>query len=189
MEKIRYKTAVVSLLIATLIIMLSVEVAAASHGGKHVGEKPKIEYEIEFLDYKDVDEGGYPIYFIGQPMHFRITITNTGERTFNNLFIRAIQEYHENMSGNDTGYFEVHKGEMLPGDAVSEWYFEGVRGGETITLDVYYTSPLETHPGLNQVHLEFYHWKPPESSDHGFDAPGRLFIDDPEAGVYCPHQS
>jgi hypothetical protein len=190
--------------------------------GNHYGEKQFIEYEIVYKDYPGTliingtgshyyfprwnirftltsnydDEyyGEYPVYFIGQTMHYEVHIKNTGNRVFKNLRVVAMQEYRETKSGYDyTGYFEITQGDSMPGENTQEWVVAEISAGEEIVLEGSYTAPRGTHPGLDQTHLQIWHYKhcdpgDPEGEDDavGIGASGRLIIDDQMAGVFCP---
>jgi len=65
--------------------------------GEHNGELKYLKISIEYLDYFYKDEGGYPVYYIGLPMRYKIILKNTGCRTFEHLEVIAIQEYYESM--------------------------------------------------------------------------------------------
>jgi hypothetical protein len=200
-------------------MILVVGETIADTTGNHYGEQRFIEYEIIYKDYPgiltinaqgshyyfprwnlqftvstDYDEeyyGEYPVYFIGQTMYYEIHIKNTGMRTYKNLRIVAMQEYHETKSGYDyTGYYEITDGKLMPGDSTQEWFVEEIERGQTIVLVGCYTPPWGVHPGLDQTHLQIWHHYNDDNldfnSDSGTDAPGRLIIDDPHAGVFCP---
>ena len=173
-----------------------------------------LEYEIVYKDYEGIltinetgshyyfpgwgytvnssyDEefyGEYSVYLIGQTMHYEVHIRNTGHRTYKNLRVVAMQEYHETMTDVDyTGPFSITQGDPLPGDSTQEWVVGELRAGEEIVLDGSYLSPRGIHPGLDQTHLQIWHYKSCNAtSDEGINAPGRLIIDDSTAGVYCP---
>jgi hypothetical protein len=200
------------LILTFLTVFLVIALApAVSTGGKHIGDAAPIQVEVVYLHAPGVltiDEGGatyyfpawnwvyhagrvydesyygvYPVYFIGQTMVYEIHIKNTSNRTYRNLKVVATQEYH---LANGADY-----GEPLPGDGTQEWFIEKLAPHEEIVLTGEHYASYETLPGLNQTHVQIYHWFkgkaiPVEIQMGNANSPGRLFWDDPEAGLYCP---
>jgi hypothetical protein len=198
-----------AILVTAVLLILALGPVAGARG-KHVGDAKPIEVEVIYLDppgtltidetgmvyhfpawnltyqvSREYDEefyGIYPVYFIGQTLEFEVRIRNTSNRTYRNLKVVAIQEYH---LAPGTEY-----GEAMPGDSVEEWYVEELGpGGEVVLLGRHH-AVLGTVPGLNQTHVQIFHWSNGNQISlgewRGGGAPGRLFWDDPEAGVYCP---
>jgi hypothetical protein len=174
--------------------------------GKHIGDARPLEIEIVYLnppgtltidetgetyyfpvwdftwhvdrEYEEQYYGTYAIYFIGQTLEFEIRIRNTYNRTYRNLKVVAIQEYH---LAPGTEY-----GERMPGDSVDEWFIERLGPGEEVVLRGEHYAGPSTVPGLNQTHVQVFHWSNDQGRGGDGEGPGRLFWDDPEAGVYCP---
>jgi hypothetical protein len=199
--------------LAVIVIASVVALSAAPpvSAGLHLGDQKPIEVEVVYLsppgiltideegatyyfpewnltihEDREYDEryyGTYPVYFIGQTMHFEIRVRNRSARTYRNLLVEATQEYH--LASGAT------YGEPLPGESTQKWFVERLGPNEEVVLKgAYYASPA-TLPGLDQTHVSIYHWSngervPLKAQALGASAPGRLFWDDPEAGVYCP---
>ncbi len=194
-----------------LVLMLMPTVAAGAQQGKHVGDAAPLEYEIVYTDFPGVltiDESGatyyfpewnmtwyaggnydegyfgtYAVYFIGDYIGFEIHLRNTGNRTYKNLKVIATQEYHL-ADGADYGA-------ALPGQSTQEWSVSELRGGEEVVLKGRARVALGTMPGLDQTHLQVLHWSngnqvPLNAQLKGAHAEGRIFVNDQEAGIYCP---
>lgn len=192
----------------SLVLSLTPAVSAA---GKHIGDAAPIQVEIVYKDapgiltidergatyyfpawnwtfreggvYDESYYGTYPVYFIGQTMTFEMHIKNTSNRTYRNLKVVATQEYHLAAGAS--------YGEPMPGDSSEEWFIEKLGPHEELVLTGYHYAPYNTLPGLDQTHVEIYHWSngkiiPIDIQVRSAKAPGRLFWNDPEAGVYCP---
>lgn len=177
--------------------------------GKHIGDANSLEYEIVYTEDVGtlvIDENGktyyfnwgriqhvsgspdekyygtYAVYFIGQYMHYEVHLKNTGQRTYKNLRVIGTQEYHE----------DTEKGVDMPGSPTQEWYVEHLGPGDEVVLSGKYYAPYGTASGLDQTHLQISHWNngghvPIHASmKQSAHTLGRTFIDDPEAGVYCP---
>lgn len=184
---------------------------AAEQRGKHLGDAARLEYDIVYTDFPGtltIDERGatyyfpmwnwtwytggsydeehfgtYAVYFIGQYVNFEIHLRNAGNRTYKNLKVVATQEYH---LASGASY-----GELLPGESTQEWFVSELRGGEEIVLKGRTFTAPGTRPGLDQTHLQVLHWVngkrvPLDVQLKDKPTQGRLFVDDQEAGVYCP---
>lgn len=193
-----------------LALILSPTVAAGTQG-KHIGDAAPLEYEIVYKGFPGIltiDESGatyyfpdwdrtiytggsydpeyfgtYATYFVGGTMSFEVHIRNTSSRTYRNLKVVATQEYHFT---NGAEY-----GTPLPGGSTQEWFIGEIRGGEEIVLSGAVTVSSDTLPGLDQTHVQVLHWVngnqvPLDAQLNGARTQGRIFVDDPEAGVYCP---
>ncbi len=153
--------------------------------GEHIGELKYLDISIEYLDYDGrIDAEGYPIYYIGEAMRYKITINNTGDRNFGHLEVIAIQEYYEDMLPSYRPwyapfYVNIHKGDAMPGDSIQVWDDVYLGPYETIVLEDTFISPWETCAGLDQTHLIIKHYN--EGVLHA-----AVMYDNPELGVYCP---
>ncbi|MBI4361762.1 MAG: hypothetical protein HY558_01160 [Euryarchaeota archaeon] len=183
-------------------------------GGKHIGDKEPLEYEIVYTQAKGVltidptgctyyfpqwnwywrppcDYGpefyrNYMVYFINSWVNYEVRLKNTGKRTYKHLQVAAIQEYNE-----DECYYGtcVKKGDSMPGDPRRVWNVDTLGPGQEVVLQGSYYAPRGTLPGLDQTHLVVWHGKSDQGETNGLDAPGRVLINDPEAGVYCPPEA
>lgn len=193
-----------------LVLAFSPPVAAGTLG-KHTGDAAPLEYEIVYTNFPGImtiDESGatyyfpdwdrtiytggsydekyfgtYAVYFIGDPMSFEIHLRNRSNRTYRNLKVVAAQEYHLTEG--------AEYGTPLPGGSTLEWFIRELRGGEEIVLNGMGYVSSDTLPGLDQTHVQVLHWVngnqvPLDAQLNGARAQGRIFVDDPEAGVYCP---
>lgn len=178
--------------------------------GQHIGELESIDYEIGYtnaIGFLTIDEDGchyyswnwswstpcnydvkyygtYAVYFSGSTITYQVTLRNVGKRTFRNLMVTARQEYHEDLEEwNYAGWFSVEQGDPLPGDSTDKWHVEELRPGEEIVLEGSYFAPTNTHPGLDQTHLQVQHWF--SQNGLGSMSDGRIILDDSTAGVYA----
>ncbi len=117
--------------------------------------------------------GRYPMYYMGTTMRYRITLTNTSQRSYMNLRVVAIQEYL-----TEDGSW----GERLGPDAARDWYLPELRGGESRVFEGSLLIPSEGHGGLDQTHLQVQHW----DKGAGQPGPGSVIIDDTHAAIWCP---
>lgn len=192
---------------AALIFVLAffcVPQVSLSTTGQHLGDKQWLEYEVSYLDPKGVTTAHdfgidfipnigsptysneilpevywreYPLYFTGDEVHFRVSIYNTGKRTYRNLHVIATQELLNTEGG---------AGQTFPGDSTSDWFVEKIGPGQDISLEGSFVIPTEgVGVGIDQTHLSILHGK--GSQDLG-DEPhkGRVMLDDPQAGLWCP---
>lgn len=186
--------------------------ACVALAGKHIGEVAQLEYEIVYKDDYGklvIDESGetyyfnwgwtwhipgdfpeelygtYPVYFIGREIVYEIHLRNVGQRTFKNLMVVAAQEYLYVDSG------DVSKGDPLPGESSQQWFVDELRAGDEVVLVGKYNAPRGTYPGLDRTHLKVMHWSngnaaPLDVRMRQMNSKGRSFVDDGDAGVYCP---
>lgn len=192
-----------------LVSMLAPTIAAGAQQGKHIGDAAQLEYDIVYTDFPGtltIDRSGatyyfprwtwyasgsydekyfgtYAVYFIGQYINFEVHLRNTGNRTYKNLKVVATQEYHL-AAGADYGA-------PMPGESAQEWVVSELRGGGEVVLKGRAYAAPGTIPGLDQTHLQVLHWVngnqvPLDVQLKGARAQGRIFVDNQEAGVYCP---
>ncbi len=152
--------------------------------GEHTGELQYLDISVEYLDYFYNDAEGYPVYYIGYPMRYKITIQNSGNRNFGHLEIIAIQEYYEDQLPSYRPWYapfevNIHKGDAMPGDSIQVWEDVYLGPYETIVLEDTFIAPWETCAGLDQTHLIIKHYN--EGVLHA-----AVMYDNPELGVYCP---
>jgi len=152
--------------------------------GDHTGELEYLDITIEYLDYFGIRDDGYVIFYIGQPMRYRITIKNTSGRTFGHLELVALQEYYEDEVCDRWWYpypqeVIIQKGDPMPGDSIQIWEDIYLGPYSEIVLEDTYTPPIQTCDGLDRTHLLIKHF-----NNGGLHA--ALLYDDPELGVYCP---
>ena len=117
--------------------------------------------------------GQYKMYYIGTTMKYRITLTNTGLRSYENLRVVAIQEYLTN---------DGTWGEWISPDAAKDWYVAELRPGQTMVFEGDLYIPDGAHGGLDQTHLQVQHW----DAGNGQTGPGAVIIDDAQAAIWCP---
>ena len=152
--------------------------------GEHTGELKYLDISIEYLDYYGNTGEGYPIYYIGLPMRYKITIRNTGDRNFGHLEIIAIQEYYEDHLPAYRPWYapfevNVHKGDAMPGDSIQVWDDVYLGPYEEIVLEDTFIAPMATVAGLDQTHLIIKHYNNGQLN-------AAVMYDNPEQGVYCP---
>jgi len=117
--------------------------------------------------------GQYDMYYIGTTMRYRITLTNPGTRSYENLRIVAIQEYLTN---------DGTWGEWISPDAAKDWYLSELRPGQTVVFEGELYIPDGAHGGLDQTHLQVQHWNG-AAAENGA---GAVIIDDAQAAIWCP---
>lgn len=194
-----------------LVLALAPTVAAGVQQGGHIGDAAPLEYEIVYMGFPGIltiDESGaryyfpewdrtreadgsygeehfgtYAVYFIGDYMSFEIHLRNTSKRTYRNLKVVSTQEYHFTEG--------AESGTPLPGESTQEWFVRELRGNEEMVLEGRALVTDETLPGLDQTHVTVLHWVngkqvPLNAQLKGARAEGRIFVNDPEAGIYCP---
>lgn len=194
-----------------LVLAFAPAVAAGGQRGKHTGDAAPLEYEIVYTDFPGIltidesgatyyfpdwdwtcDAGGsyseehfgtYATYFVGQYMSFEIHLKNTSNRTYRNLKVISTQEYHFTEG--------AEYGTPLPGGSTQEWFVSELRGNEEIVLEGRAHVESSTLPGLDQTHVQVLHWVngrqvPLNAQLKGARAEGRIFVNDQEAGIYCP---
>ena len=168
--------------------------------GKHAGEERFLEYAIEYLDPKGVTSvdatgityepftggsshedtilperyyGGYALYFFGDTLTFRVHLINTGKRSYRNLRVVAVQELLNSDGGT---------GEAFGEPEANVWYVEELGGGEEVVLEGT-VKIVGGEAGIDQTHLQILHWDPSGAGAQGL---GRVIVDDPQAGLWCP---
>jgi len=177
---------------------------AGEQTGKHTGESSPFEYSIEYLNplgVTIVDEtgifydpfdfgsshdeftilpanyfGSYDLYFVGSTVQFRVHITNTGSRTYKNLLIRTQQELLNPLGGAGTPFPE-------PND--NEWFVRSLGPGKTVVLEGSVVPSGDIPSGIDQTHLQIIHLDN-SSKAHERKGSGRILLDDPQAGLWCP---
>jgi len=152
--------------------------------GEHTGELKYLNISIKYFDYFYTDSDGYPVFYIGYPMRYQITLENTGDRNFGHLEVIAIEEYYEDINCDRWWYpyprnVIVHKGDPLPGNSIQIWEDVYLGPNSTIVLEDTYTAPMATCAGLDQTHLIIKHY------NNGV-LHAAVIYDNPELGVYCP---
>ena len=168
------KTVLSGLLAATLLLLTPA--TALEQQGKHYGEQPSIEYWIVYKDVALFLPDGTPGYFLNSWMGFEVHVKNVGKRTYNNLEVVAKQEYL-----NTTSY----SGDLQPGaDATQKWLIPELRPGQEIILQGSHFITIDSQPGLDQTHLTILHAA--RENSNWKENNGRVFIDNPQAGIYCP---
>ncbi|MDO8504752.1 MAG: hypothetical protein Q7S36_02765 [Candidatus Liptonbacteria bacterium] len=171
---------------------------------RHKGEIKYFEYSVEYLGPLGVTTAGadgityspfaggashedtllpdkyfgdYPLYFSGGELNYIIHLKNTGPRTFKNLKITASQEFL-NPSGGE--------GEAFAGTDAQEWFIRELASGEEISLAGQIIIPADGRSGIDQTHLQIFHSENSENWDAENEGAGRLILDDPQAGLWCP---
>ena len=152
--------------------------------GDHLGELQFLVVKVDYIDPYFMRDDKYPGYYIGLPMKYKVTITNTGSRTFEHLDIMATHEYFETDTIDRWWYpypeiYTYFKDQPLPGDSTQTWSDISLAPGQSIVLEGVYTAPLETGSGLDQTHIRIKHTN--EGPEHA-----ALIYDNPIAGVFCP---
>ena len=198
-----------SVLIATAIFISSVNFAFAetipliSPTGNHIGEKPPLQYSIEYLDPKGITTvgptgiifapfsdsatqdptilplryfGSYPLYFTNSTMNFVVHLKNVSQRTYQNLLVTASQEF----LNADGGW-----GAPFPSSYISDWSVDELKPEQYITLSGSLSIPDLSASGIDQTHLQILHWDGSGKAQENIGS-GRVILDDSQAGIWCP---
>lgn len=174
-----------------------------SHTGKHNGEVAPIEYTIEYhgsLGVTTASASGityapygfwptfeptilperyfrdYPLYFSGGTMAFTVHLKNTSDRTYRNLLVITAQEFLNTEGG---------VGVLFPGDAAHNWKVDRLGPGEELLLSGSLILPYFGSSGIDQTHLQILHFKEGNDPLEHIGA-GRVILDAPQAGLWCP---
>ncbi len=177
--------------------------ALINQTGNHFGEIPPLEYSIEYsesagttivsasgIEYVPFSGpashgniflpekyfGNYPLYFSGSILHFAVHIKNIDTRTYRNLRIVVAEEYL-NIDGG--------AGAPFPAPAIMGWFVGEIRPGEEVVLPGSMPLPNFGPSGIDQTHLQILHWDGKEGDKTNVGS-GRVIIDDPQAGLWCP---
>lgn len=157
--------------------------------GDHNGEAKQIEVGVEYLDTYFWTEDGLAGYFIGYPMKVRVTLTNTGCKTFNTINMRTTFEYSEDGCQDRwwhpdpvTGetYFCITEGQQLPGDCQWVDFDILLEPGDSASFEHSYVIPMETMAGNSWVHIELQH------SNDGMEFHDAKFYDNPRQSLFDP---
>ena len=117
--------------------------------------------------------GQYDMYYIGTTMKYRITLKNTGMRSYENVRLIAIQEYLTN---------DGTWGEWISPDAAKDWYIAELAPGKSMVFEGELYIPDGAHGGLDQTHIQLQHWDPLKTNT----AAGAVILDDAQAAIWCP---
>ncbi len=122
--------------------------------------------------YPEKYYGQYDMYYIGTTMKYRITLTNNGTRSYENVRLIAIQEYLTN---------DGTWGEWISPDAAKDWYITELAPGQTLTFEGELYIPDGAHGGLDQTHIQLQHFDPNHPT-----GTGAVILDDAQAAIWCP---
>ena len=193
-----------NILVTILVVFLALPALAFAGGltpktGNHFGEIPTFDYLIEYLDTKGIttvdetgiDYGGfghentilpeeyfheYPLYFTGDTLRFAVHIKNVSKRTYKNLRVVTAQEF-----------LNIEGGAGVPFTAcyLHDWFVRGLMPGEEVVLEGSMLIPNISNSGIDQTHLQILHWDS-GGEDKKNVGGGRVIVDDPQAGIWCP---
>lgn len=198
-----FQKILLSIFLLTLFVPVS---ASASLFGDpvatHVGENSQFEYWVEYINplgVTTVDENGitydpfqfspthentflpeqyfgdYALYFTNSPVTFKVHIKNASKRSFKNLLIMAQQELL-NPEGTS--------GIPFPEPNSSSWFVETLGPSEEIVLEDTFSISGLLSSGIDQTHLQIIHLD--NSKKEKRSGRGRILLDDPQAGLWCP---
>lgn len=117
----------------------------------------------------------YPLYLIGKTMNVNIHVRNTGKRRIKHLRVVAMHEYL-NIFGAD--------GENLPGNSTKAFFIENLGKKKSRVLNMKYYIPGGTAPGLDQTHVVITKCRGVAKGN--CCSKQRLFVNLPQAGLFCP---
>lgn len=186
--------------IAIFMCMLPWHISAAL--GNHTGEKNDLLYRVEYLNPLGITTvhengitydpfgfspftentilperyfGSYPLYFAGETVSYRIHVASTGKRTFRNLRVTAAQEYLHTDGGQGVAF-----------SAPLSWNVPELSADSEIILAGNAPIPANGRSGIDQTHLIIEHSDTSKYGDHDDNGKGRVIVDDPQAGLWCP---
>lgn len=156
------------------------------------------EIAVDYLDHHGLNYEGYPIYFIGETMKYKIRLkvkNNSDYFTGKKFRVYAVHEYFADTTSNRYWYpspprpanepqtISVKKGDTLPGqDPLHHWSDLEFFQGETFNLTGSYTSPLSVAAGNDQTHILIV--RENEQGQIEF-----VVFNNPQAGVFDPPAS
>lgn len=166
--------------------------------GEHLGEQRYLSYRVEYLSPEGVTIvdgsgftfiseccttheniflperywGGYPLYFAGQTLQFRVILKNKGRRTYRNLKVETFQEFLNSDGG---------QGKPMGENNHHTWLVERLGAGEEIILEGTFEIPFAGESGLDQTHLRISHLTT------GSREKGEIILEDFQAGLWCPN--
>ncbi|MEJ2614307.1 MAG: T9SS type A sorting domain-containing protein [Ignavibacteriaceae bacterium] len=131
--------------VCLLMVFMSTQIFA----GNHYGENKWLSVDVEYSGMLYLDENGLPVYKQGGKVKYEISMTNEGDRKYNNFQVRTMIKYAEDIPGC------AQKGDLLPGSSVSEWIEFTLDKQETLTppLSGSYNIPALCSP-LVKIYLE-----------------------------------
>ena len=134
---------------------------AAFHSAWHLGEAKDIDVDIQYFDYVYLLPDGEPVYYIGSPMRYQVTLKNTGNRSFNNFQAKSTARWSDNFSCQrfwyDNQNASFQKDALMPGNADSGLHpAEMGKQGQASYMTVY-NIPMEVCPGQGYIRIEGRH--------------------------------
>jgi len=135
--------------------------AMPASGGWHFGEFQGLDVNIEYFDYAYKLPSGEPVYYLGSTMRYQVTLTNTGNRTFNNFQSQTTLRWVGSVSCTRSWYdnqpASFNGGDPLPGNSASGLRDSDMRKGGSASYAVNYAIPLSLCPGQGEIFLEGRH--------------------------------
>ena len=144
-----------------LTLCASAPLWATFHSGWHLGEAKDIDVDIQYYDYAYLLPDGEPVYFIGSPMRYQVTLKNDGNRTFNNFQSRATIRWSDNYTCQrfwlDNQTVSYQKDALMPGNSDSGLQTANMgREGDASFISVY-SIPMTVCPGQGYIRIEGRH--------------------------------
>ncbi len=140
-----------------------------------------IKVSIEYLKPFSYTADHYPIYLIGRPFFYKVTIGNSGHTSrFKNLTVRITHEY-----------FDSKVIEALPGNSKTEVYSVTIAPKRKVTFDLSFLPEIPNRSSYCRTHVEIF-FEPGSSEKNNLNANKNnkfedtkyKFFDDPQAGIF-----
>lgn len=178
-------------------------------------EKIPFEYTVGYKDafanwdfsgFGGAEFDGVPVFFVGVPMNFQVNITSN--RDFKDVMVIVVQEYYCKTVGRGCATPILDR---MDGDSVITKFYDKIEMGETVTIDGSVVS-YDDFSSLDRTHLIIMHcpdrycekhmdkfWEHynhnyynhlnntvAENLQWKYFKWGKILLDDPFAGIWCP---
>ncbi len=159
-----------------------------------IDRSDRLQVKIDYLNYHDLNAQGYAIYYIGETMKYKVTVTTLKDTSFKDktYTVYVLHEYFEDITCNRTWYqlplrpadepqtISVKKGDPLPGQfPIASWYGYVLSTDAPLVLNGSYTSTRAICAGNDQTRVIIVC-----ESDNG-QVELKIY-DNPIAGVFDP---
>ncbi|OGR89754.1 MAG: hypothetical protein A3A86_04540 [Elusimicrobia bacterium RIFCSPLOWO2_01_FULL_60_11] len=152
MKKIKFVLAV---------LLASCALSSRAFAGWHFGESKDLGVNIEYFDYVELLPDGTPVYFLGTDMRYQVTLTNEGNRTFNNFQSKAVVKWADDYTCQlwwlDNRTVSYVKDAPLPGASDSGLRPAGMRKGEQSNFMATYPIPMDLCLGDAYLEIQGRH--------------------------------
>lgn len=109
-------------------------------------EEIPVTVTVEYLSPNAPTYQGYPNYWMGTNMQYKVTITNNSNVDVHHLEVANQMEYHVACAGHA-------KGDLLAGEPIQVWTNVRIPAGESLVLYDYYLLSYQNVPTFFQAHV------------------------------------